>query len=328
MNPIGLVESIGRASLTALPAIAVLATQVLVAASMILPGIVSAQDFADVEIRTTRITESIYMLRGAGGNIGLSIGDDGAFLVDDQYAPLTDRIQEAISELTDEDVEFVINTHWHYDHSDGNENFGRAGALIIAHENSRRRMMTDQYVTVGDRRQEAYELEGLPKISFQQTMSMHLNGEDVDIFHVSNAHTNGDAIVYFRGSDVIHAGDVFVRYGIPFIDKPNGGSIQGMIAAIYRIAGLIGDDTVVIPGHGDLSTRTDLLEYGQMLTTIRDRIQEGIDAGDSLDDIIASEPLRGFPEPNVGTERFIRWTYETLTEGPVSWEGSAVTDGR
>lgn len=310
------------------PSPAVFAVLTVLAAVAVLPAAASGQGFEDVEIRPTEITESVYMLRGAGGNIGLSIGDDGAFIVDDQYAPLTGRIQEAIAELTDEDVEFVINTHWHYDHSDGNENFGRAGALIIAHENSRRRMMTDQYVTVGDRQQEAYELAGLPKISFQQTMSMHLNGEDVDIFHVSHAHTNGDAIVYFRGSDVIHTGDVFVRYGIPFIDKPNGGSIQGMIAAIYRIAGLIGDDTVIIPGHGDLSTREDLLEYGQMLTTIRDRIQEGIDAGDSLDDVIASEPLRGFPEPNVGTERFIQWTYETLTQGPVSWEGPAVTEGR
>lgn len=304
------------------------ATVTLLAVFAVLPTTASSQGFDDVEIRAEQITESIYMLQGAGGNIGLSIGDDGAFMVDDQYAPLSGRIQAAVAELTDEDVEFVINTHWHYDHSDGNENFGRAGALIIAHENSRRRMMTDQYVTVGDRQQEAYELEGLPKISFQQTMSMHLNGEDVDIFHVSHAHTNGDAVVYFRDSDVIHTGDVFVRYGIPFIDKPNGGSLQGMIAAIYRIAGLIGDDTVVIPGHGQLSTRAEVLEYGQMLTTIRDRIQAGIDDGDSLDEIVASEPLRGFPEPNVGTERFIQWSYETLTQGPVSSEAPSVTEGR
>lgn len=290
------------------------ATLALLVAVAAVPATAAAQGFENVEIEATQVAENLYMLRGAGGNIGLSVGDDGAYIVDDQYAPLTERIQAAVAELTDEPVEFVINTHWHYDHSGGNENFGRAGALIIAHENSRRRMMSDQYVTVGDRDQAAYSDMGLPKITFQQTMSLHLNGEDVDIFHVSRAHTNGDAIVYFRDSDVIHTGDVFVRYGIPFIDVPNGGSLQGMIAAVYRIAGLIGDDTVVIPGHGQLSTRDDVLEYAEMLATIRDRILAGIRDGDSVDEIVASEPLRGFGESNVGNEQFVRWTYETLTE--------------
>lgn len=293
---------------------AVMATTLALLAAAALPASTSAQGFEDVEIEATRVADNVYMLRGAGGNIALSVGEDGSYIVDDQYAPLTERIQAAVAEITDQPVEFVINTHWHYDHSGGNENFGRAGALIIAHENSRRRMMSDQYVTVGDRDQEAYSSIGLPKITFQQTMSLHLNGEDVDIFHVSRAHTNGDAIVYFRDSNVIHTGDVFVRYGIPFIDVPNGGSLQGTIAGVYRIAGLIGDDTVVIPGHGQISTRDDVLEYADMLTTIRDRIQEGIRNGNSVEEIIASEPLRGFGDSNVGNERFVRWAYQTLTE--------------
>lgn len=304
------------------------ATLALLAVAAGAPATATAQGFENVEIEATRVAENLYMLRGAGGNIGLSVGEDGAYIVDDQYAPLTERIQAAVAEISDEPVEFVINTHWHYDHSGGNENFGRAGALIIAHENSRRRMMTDQYVTVGDRDQEAYSEIGLPKITFQQTMSLHLNGEDVDIFHVSRAHTNGDAIVYFRDSDVIHTGDVFVRYGIPFIDVPNGGSLQGIIAASYRIAGLIGDDTVVIPGHGQLSTRDDVLEYADMLSTIRDRIQAGIRDGDSLEEIIASEPLRGFGESNVGNERFVEWSYRTLLDESGEAPVRGRTEGR
>ena len=276
------------------------------------PALSSAQNFDDIQIRTVRVTESIYMLQGSGGNIGVSIGDDGTFIVDDQFAPLTEKITAAIAELTDNPVDFVINTHWHYDHTDGNENFGRAGAIIVAQENSRRRMETDQIVSLSNRLQEAYSKEGLPKITFGDSIRFHYNDNQIDIVHFGPAHTDGDAVVFFRDSNVIHTGDVFVRYGLPFIDGPNGGAISGMIDALWGIAGLIGDDTTIIPGHGQLSTRTDLLEYRSMLVTIRQRIRAHIAEGLSVDEVVAANPARGFAQPGAGTERWVRAAYEDL----------------
>ncbi|MEE2898412.1 MAG: MBL fold metallo-hydrolase [Gemmatimonadota bacterium] len=276
------------------------------------PVLGSAQNFDNVQIRTLQVSESIYVLQGSGGNIGVSIGDDGTFIVDDQFAPLTEKIKAAIAELTDNPVDFVVNSHWHYDHSDGNENFGRAGAVIVAHENSRRRMETDQIVSLNGRLQEAYSKEGLPKITFGESVRFHYNDNQIDIVHFGPAHTNGDAVVYFRDANVIHTGDVFVRYGLPFIDGPNGGSLEGMIDALWGIAGLIGDDTTIIPGHGQLSTRTDLLQYRSMLVTIRQRIADHIAEGLSEDDVVAANPTRGFAQPGAGTERWVRAAYVDL----------------
>jgi cyclase len=281
-------------------------------ALLVYPALAAAQNFANIQIRTIPVTESIYMLQGSGGNIAVSIGDDGTFIVDDQFAPLTDKIVAAIAELTDNPVDFVVNSHWHYDHSDGNENFGRAGAVIVAHENSRRRMETDQIVSLNGRLQEAYSKEGLPKITFGESVRFHYNDNQIDIVHFGPAHTNGDAVVYFRDANVIHTGDVFVRYGLPFIDGPNGGSLEGMIDALWGIAGLIGDDTTIIPGHGQLSTRTDLLQYRSMLVAIRQRIADHIAEGLSEDDVVAANPTRGFAQPGAGTERWVRAAYVDL----------------
>jgi len=277
---------------------------------LVCPALGSAQNFDDVQIRTTRVTESIYMLQGSGGNIAVSIGDDGTFIVDDQFAPLTDKIVAAIAELTDHPVDFVVNSHWHYDHTDGNENFGRAGALIVAHDNSRRRMATDQIVSLSDRFQGAYAEVGLPKITFMESMRFYYNNNTVDVFYTGPGHTDGDAQVYFRDSNVIHTGDMFVRYGLPFIDQPNGGTTDGMIEALWSIAGQINDDTVIIPGHGQLSTRADLLEYRMMLVTIRGRIKDQIARGRSIDQVVASNPARGYAEPGEGTTRWLRAAYE------------------
>ena len=279
---------------------------------LVCPALAAAQDFDNIQIRTIPVAESIYMLQGSGGNIAVSIGDDGTFIVDDQFAPLTDKIIAAITELTDNPVDFVVNSHWHYDHTDGNENFGRAGAVIVAHENSRRRMETDQIVSLNGRLQEAYSKEGLPKITFGESVRFHYNDNQIDIVHFGPAHTNGDAVVYFRDANVIHTGDVFVRYGLPFIDGPNGGSLEGMIDALWGIAGLIGDDTTIIPGHGQLSTRTDLLQYRSMLVTIRQRIADHIAEGLSEDDVVAANPTRGFAQPGAGTERWVRAAYVDL----------------
>ncbi len=303
-------ESVPSTPLPAFPA----ALALLVLPLVLHPSPAVAQDFDDVEIRTTQITESIYMLQGSGGNIAVSAGDDGTFMVDDQYAPLTERIQAAIAGFADEPVEFVINTHWHFDHSDGNENFGRAGAVIVSQENSRRRMESDQFVPVFERHQEAYSEEGLPKITFEESIRFHYNGDTIDVFHLGPAHTDGDAIVHFRDANVVHTGDVFVQYGLPFIDQPNGGSIDGIIRAVEEIAAITDDETVIIPGHGDLAGRDELLAFGDMLATIRDRVQEQIDRGRSLEEVIASDPTAGYPEQGIETGAFVELVYASLRE--------------
>jgi len=265
---------------------------VAIASLLALPFGLAGQDFDDIQISRTQVAPAMYMLQGSGGNIGLSIGDDGALIVDDQFGPLTEKIVAAIAELTDKPVEYVINTHFHYDHTDGNENFGRLGAAIVAHSNSRDRMLTDQFVRT--RPQPAYSPDGLPEITFDQAVSVHFNGQTIDIFHLGRAHTDGDAVVYFREANVIHTGDVFVRYGLPFIDLGNGGSLQGMIRFVDAISQVINDDTVVIPGHGAVSTRQDVVEYAVMLRSIRDRVQVQIDEGRTLQQIIESDPTEGF----------------------------------
>lgn len=269
-----------------------------------------AQDFDAVQITTIQVTDSIYMLQGSGGNIGVSIGDDGTFIIDDQFAPLTEKITAAIAELTDKPVNFVVNSHWHYDHSDGNENFGRAGAYIVAQDNSRKRMESDQIVSLNGRLQEAYDDIGLPKITFTDSMRFYYNDNTIDVVYTGPGHTDGDAQVFFREANVIHTGDMFVRYGLPFIDQPNGGSTDGMIDALWDLAGIIDADTKIIPGHGQLSNRDDLLEYRTMLVTIRSRIEQAIAAGDSADDVVAANLADGYAQPGAGTERWLRAAYE------------------
>ncbi|HET9949375.1 MAG TPA: MBL fold metallo-hydrolase [Longimicrobiales bacterium] len=277
------------------------------------PSLGAAQDFDAVEIRTTPIRDSIFLLQGSGGNIAVSAGADGTLMIDDQFAPLTEKIVAAIAKSTDDPVRIVVNTHWHYDHTDGNVNFGRAGALLVSHVNSRKRLTSRQVVSLNNRVQEAYDEDGLPKLTFYRSMRLHWNDNVIDIVHLPNAHTDGDAAVYFRDANVLHTGDVFTRSALPFIDQPNGGSIDGMIDAAWTLAGLIDDDTVVVPGHGPLSTRADLLAHRDKLITIRDRIRSHIEMGHSADQVVAAHPEEGYAEPGPGTERWVRAAYEELS---------------
>jgi glyoxylase-like metal-dependent hydrolase (beta-lactamase superfamily II) len=282
-------------------------------ACLLLPFLATAQDFDNIEITTTLVRDNIYMLQGSGGNIGVSIGNDGTLIVDDQFAPLTNKIAAAIAELTDRPVNIVVNSHFHYDHTDGNENFGRAGAYIVAHDNSRKRMESTQVLAGSGRVQEAYDTVGLPKITFFDSMRFYFNGNAVDIVKTGNGHTDGDAQIYFREANVIHTGDMFVRYGLPFIDQSNGGTMDGMIDALMNIASLIDDDTIIIPGHGQLSSRDDLLDYRAMLVVIRGKLVRAKVLSLSPGEMLESQPADGYAPPNENTNGWLLRAYEEYT---------------
>ena len=264
-------------------------------------------DMKDVTIETVRLTDSLYLLYGRGGNIAVSVGEGGTFMVDDQFAPLTEKILAAIGEVTDDPVRFIINTHWHGDHTGGNENLGRAGAVIVAHENVRKRMSVEQFIAAFNMRTEPAPEIARPVITFTDSVIFHLNGEEIHVFHVSRAHTDGDSIVHFTGANVIHVGDAYFSNMYPFIDAATGGRIDGVIAAADLVLPLIDSRTKVIPGHGRLSNRAELREYRDMLVDVRGRMQKLIDTGLSRDEIIAAKPTGdldekwggGFLKPNV-----------------------------
>ena len=260
-----------------------------------LPASATAQaDMQDVEIRTVPVAEGVHMLMGRGGNIGVSTGDDGVFLVDDQYAPLTDRIVAAVRALSNRPIRFVINTHWHGDHTGGNENFGQAGAIIVAHENVRARMSTEQFIAAFDSRTPPAPPDALPVVTFADAVTFHWNGEEIRVFHVDPAHTDGDAIVHFVRANAIHMGDTYFNGLYPFIDVSSGGSLNGMIDAVDRVLAVANDQTKLIPGHGPLSDIEELMAYRRLLLTVRDRVQELIAQGKSREDVIAAKPTAEF----------------------------------
>lgn len=279
-------------------------------------GVAAQQDFSDVEIVAAPIRDGLYLVTGRGGNIVASTGANGTFLVDDQYAPLTGRIQAALDEVTDQPVRFVINTHWHGDHVGGNENFGAAGAVIVAHENVRRRMSSDQFMAVFNSTVPAAPPQALPVITFAESVNLHLNGIDVRVRHVASAHTDGDAVVYFEQADVLHMGDIYFNGLYPFIDLGSGGGIDGMIAGVALGVELAGERTVVVPGHGPLGDRDSLAAYGEMLTDFRDRIAALKADGKSLEEVVAARPTAEFDEALgqgfIPPERLVGFIYESL----------------
>src|SRR5687767_2953108 len=217
---------------------------------VLLPAALSAQNFDSVQVRAQQLRGGVYMLTGSGGNIGLSVGDDGAFLVDDQYAPLSTKIIAAVAGVTSKPIKFVVNTHWHGDHTGGNENLGRTGALLVAHDNVRKRMSVEQFNAVFNRTTPASPPSALPVVTFSDSVSFHVNGDDLVAFHIPPAHTDGDVIIHFTKADVIHMGDTFFATGYPYIDVSSGGNVQGVIGAADRVLAMCGPQTIVIPGHG------------------------------------------------------------------------------
>jgi cyclase len=250
------------------------------------------QDFSKVQIGSEQLAPGVYMLTGGGGNIALSVGEDAAFIVDDQYAPVTDKISAAIAKLTDKPVRFVINTHWHGDHTGGNENFGKAGAAIVAHDNVRRRMSTEQVNDFFKSKTPASPRLALPVVTFADSVTLHLNGDTVRTMHVPSAHTDGDAIIHFEKANVLHMGDLYFNGMYPFIDAQSGGSVDGVIAAAEKALTMGNAETKIIPGHGPLGNRAALTEYRDMLKAARDRITTLVKSGRSLAQIQAEQPLK------------------------------------
>ncbi|RKZ16159.1 MBL fold metallo-hydrolase [bacterium] len=268
---------------------------VLVLLILFVASAASAQ-FEDVVIKTTPLTTSLHMLEGYGGNLVLSSGEDGVFLVDDQFAPLTERILAAIAEITDEDVRFVLNTHWHGDHTGGNENIGQTGAVIVAHDNVRERMSVEQFSAFLDRTTPASPSIALPIVTFSEGIAFHLNGETIEVTHIESAHTDGDAIVHFHTANVIHTGDV-VFWGLyPFIDVESGGSVDGVIAGCEVLLELGDADTRYVPGHGTIIGREELANYRDMLVQFRTAIAALIEQGKSLQEVQDAAPTAAYDE--------------------------------
>ena len=290
---------------------------ILAALVCVLPATVLAQrDFSKVEVTSTKLADGVYVLFGAGGNLAVSVGADAAFLVDDQYAPLTPKIKAAIAALTDKPVRFVLNTHWHGDHTGGNENLGGSGALILAHDNVRRRMSAEQFIALFDEKVPASPAAALPVVTYGDDVTFHLNGDEIHCFHVPPAHTDGDSIVVFRKANVVHMGDLFFNGLYPFIDVSSGGSLEGMIGASERMLGQIDDQTQVVPGHGPMAKKADLQAFRDMLAGVRDRVKPLVSAGKTLAEVQAAKPSAAFDDKwgkgFIKPETFVATAYESL----------------
>ena len=239
------------------------------------------QNMEQVEIKTQQITKEVYLLQGAGGNIGILTGPDGVFMIDDQFAALSDKLIAAIATISEQPVRFLVNTHHHGDHTGGNENFDDQGALILAHENVRERL----------KEKATDSTAGIPVITFNDQLNLHINANDVMVLHVHNAHTDGDALVYLPQSNVLHTGDTFFNGMFPYIDLSSGGSVDGDIEAAEKGLSIINEKTKIIPGHGDLASYEDYSNYLSMLKSIRENVQKKIDQGATEEEIALDESL-------------------------------------
>ena len=296
-----------RRTLTALAALGLLAAPA------------AGQDLSGVEIRVEKLAPGVAVLFGAGGNIGVSYGKDGNILVDDQFAPLTGKIAAAVAGLDPDPVRFVVNTHWHFDHTGGNEAWGKAGAVILAHDNVRTRMSTDQFLEALNQKVPASPSGALPVVTFPVGVTLHLNGDTVHVVHVANAHTDGDALVHWRKGNVLHMGDTFFHRGsFPFVDLSSGGSIDGLIAAAAKGIALSNDRTRIIPGHGPVASRAELVAYRAMLVDIRTKVASGIKAKRSLAQIVAAKPAAryGMPDGFIKPDQFVEAVYKSLAAAP------------
>jgi glyoxylase-like metal-dependent hydrolase (beta-lactamase superfamily II) len=241
-------------------------------------------------MNTTKLNVNMYVIHGAGGNVILSVGNDGVILVDDQYAPVTEKLKSVIANLTNKPIKFVINTHLHPDHVGGNERLGEGGAIIVSHDNVRKRLSSDQFFEFINMTIPALSEKGLPIITFSENMTFYQNDEEIKITHLDNGHTDGDSAVYFTKNNVIHVGDDFSDRSYPLMDLSSGGSIDGLISSLKKILLMINKDTKVIGGHSGISNQTKVKDYLNMLINVQDNINNMIKEGKSLDEIIKSKP--------------------------------------
>lgn len=271
-------------------------------------------DFEKTEIKTEKVADNLYVLFGAGGNIAVSIGDDGVFIVDDQFPQLMPKIRAAIKELGAGDVDFAVNTHWHFDHAEGNLTLGPDGTLLVAHEASRQMMASDNLINlVGvSYMQTAYPDNALPDITYQRDMQFYYNGQKIELLHYGPAHTAGDTAVVFRGANAVHMGDVYNNSGYPFIDADNGGKLAGMIDFCKKILQQIDEETRVIPGHGPVADYQALSDYIDMLTVVKQRLEKLIADGASLEEVFAAKPTAEFDETMGNNTLFINRAYHSL----------------
>ncbi len=278
----------------------------------------SAQDFANMQIQTEKIAGNTFMLSGGGGNIGVSAGNDGVLMIDASYAQLSGKIRAAVAAISGKPVRFVVITHWHQDHTGGNQNLAGEGAVLVSHENVRKRLSTEQFIEFLSKKIKIPPLpeSALPVITMKQEVTFHLNGEEIRVFHIELAHSDGDAVVHFRTSNVIHMGDLYFNGLYPFIDLSAGGSINGMIKAVKQVLALCDGDTKVIPGHGPLSDRAGLENYLKMLVAVKDKVAREIKRGKTLEAAVAARPTsdfdsawgKGFLKP----DQFVTIVYSSL----------------
>ena len=286
--------------------------------ALLLAGISSSlgaqTNYDTVQVRAVQLSPGLHVLFGAGGNIGLSTGADGTFVIDDQFAPLTPKIVAAIRTITDRPVKFVINTHWHGDHTGGNENLGNAGALIVAHDNVRKRMSVDQFMAALNQKVPAAPRAALPVVTFSDAVTFHINGDSVTVTHVSPAHTDGDAIVHFLKANAVHMGDVFNNTGLPFIDRSSGGSVFGIIKAADQVYAMTDAQTRIVPGHGQVTDRNRLKAWRDAVSTVTERVQREVRAGKTIEQVLAMKLSAEFEkEWPGGHERFVRAVFDEVS---------------
>ncbi len=275
------------------------------------------QDFSKVEIKVTKVAGSVYMLEGTGGNIGVCVGDDGIVIVDDQFAPLADKIRAALKGISDKPLKYIINTHYHGDHTGGNQPL--SDATIVAHDNVRKRLASGGKGGNGSSLEfeaKPSPKEALPVVTFSHDVTLHVNGEDIRALHVPSGHTDGDSVVFFPKSNVVHMGDDFVTYGFPFVDIAAGGSVRGMAAALESVIKQLPADVKVIPGHGPVSALNDVRVYIRMLGDTLAVVDKGIKAGKTLDQLKQDKvlaPWQKYSGDFVNSDVFIETLYNDLT---------------
>jgi len=274
------------------------------------------QDIGPAEIETVKVRDGVFMLIGNGGNIGVSVGEDGILLVDSLMAGQNDEVKAAVAGIDGGPIRFVVNTHFHFDHSGGNELLQKDGALILGHENAKKRMKEEWSHWFFDYKIPPFPESALPKAVFTDSVTLHINGDEVQAIHLGNAHTDTDVVVYFRKANVVHMGDINFAGGYPFIDVPHGGSTAGYISALDKVIGMIDENTRVIPGHGPLSNRAELEAYRDMMRTVRDRIARYVEEGKTIDEVLESKPTADFDEKfskQMPAEAFVRIVYNDFS---------------